>query len=160
MIHIPRPQHHPSIAFVMLIGVPRTPLNHLPPIYGLSKRLISRSSCEAEVKATDECVKNVQMFRHVLFDLNLLDSTIPTNVYNDNQGSVNWSNSFSTKGMRHVNIREIAIREARQLNEVSIIHIPGTANPADLFTKEFKSDCTFCYLRDLTLFYPSSFQTD
>jgi hypothetical protein len=120
---------------------------------------ISRSSCEAEVKATDECVKNVQMFRHVLFDLNLLDSTIPTNVYNDNRGSVDWSNSFSTKGMRHVNIRENAIREARQLNEVSILHIPGAANPADLFTKEFKSDCTFRHLRDLTLFYPSSFRT-
>jgi hypothetical protein len=65
----------------------------------------SHSSSEAEVKATDECVKNKQMFRHVLTDLNLLDNTIPTNVYNDNRGSVYWSNSFSTKGMHHVNIR-------------------------------------------------------
>ena len=80
---------------------------------------ISRSSCEAEIKATDECVKNVQMFRHLLFDLSLLDATIPTNVYNDNCGSVDWSNSFSTKWMRHVNIRENAVREARVLNEVA-----------------------------------------
>jgi hypothetical protein len=41
---------------------------------------ISRSSCEAEVKATDECVKNVQMFRHILSDLDLLNSSVPTNV--------------------------------------------------------------------------------
>ncbi len=68
------------------------------------------------------------MFCHVLSDLGLLDSTIPTNVYNDNHGSVDWSNSFSTKGMRHVNI---------------LLHIPGTANPVDLFIKEFKSDFTF-----------------
>lgn len=49
---------------------------------------ISRSSCEAEVKATDECVKNVQMFRHVMQDLLLLDCSSPTNVYNDNRGAV------------------------------------------------------------------------
>jgi hypothetical protein len=117
---------------------------------------ISRSSCEAEVKATDECVKNVQMFRHILADLNLLDPTSPTPVYNDNRGSVDWSNSSSTKGMRHVNIRENAIREARLFNEISILHIAGKANPADLFTKEFKSDSTFRSLRSLILFYPSS----
>jgi hypothetical protein len=67
---------------------------------------ISRSSCKAEVKATDECIKNVQMFHHILTDLHLLDTSTPTNVYNDNRGAVDWSNSFSTKGMRHVNIRE------------------------------------------------------
>ncbi len=117
---------------------------------------ISHSSCEAEVKATDECVKNVQMFRHLLTDLQLLDTSIPTNVYNDNRGSVDWSNSFSTKGMRHVNICENAVREARVLNEVAILHIPGASNPADLFTKQFKSDSTFRHLRNLTLFYPSS----
>jgi hypothetical protein len=74
---------------------------------------ISRSSCEAEVKATDEGVKIVQMFRHVLSDLQVLDTSLPTKIFNDNRGCVDWSNSFSTKGMRHVNIRENAVREAR-----------------------------------------------
>jgi hypothetical protein len=100
------------------------------------------------------------MFRHLLSDLCLLDSSIPTNVFNDNRGAIDWSNSFSTKGMRHVNIRENAVREARLLNEVSIQHIPVSCNPADLFTKEFKSDSTFRTLRNLTLFYPSSFTKD
>jgi hypothetical protein len=108
------------------------------------------------VKAIDEGVKNVQMFRHVLPDLQLLDLSLPTNVYNDNRGCVDWSNSFSTKGMRHVNIRENAVREARLLGEVSILHIPGVSNPADLFTKEFKSDATFCSLRSLILSHPSA----
>jgi hypothetical protein len=118
---------------------------------------ISRSSCEAEVKATDECVKNVQMLRHTLHDLQLLDPSLPIPVFNDNRGVVDWSNSFSTKGMRHVNIRENAVREARLLNKVSILHIPGSSNPADMFSKEFKSNSTFRTLRSLTLFYPSSF---
>jgi hypothetical protein len=104
---------------------------------------ISRSSCEAEVKSMDKCFKNAQMFRHVLSDLNLLDPHCPIPVYNDNCGSVEWSNSFSTKGMHHVNIRENPVWEARLMNKVSILHIPGTGSPADLFTKEFKSDTTF-----------------
>ncbi len=95
------------------------------------------------MKATDECVKNVQMFHHILTDLHLLDCTSLTIVYNDNHGTVDWSNSFSTKGMHHVNIRENAVHKACVLNEVSIHHIPGAHNPADLFTKEFKSDSGF-----------------
>jgi hypothetical protein len=104
---------------------------------------ISCSSCEAKVKATDEGVKNVQMFRHVLSDIQLLDLSLPTRIYHDNRGCVDWSNSLSTKGMRHVDIRENAVREARLLGEVSIHHIPGASNPVDLFTKEFKSESTF-----------------
>ncbi len=110
------------------------------------------------MKATDECVKNVQTFCHTLDDLQLLDSSIPTNVYNDNRGSVHWSNSFGTQGMHHVNTRENAIREARLMNEVVILHLPGAHNSSDLFTKEFKSDSTFRNMRNLTLFYPSSFK--
>ena len=114
------------------------------------EKRISRSSCEAKVKATDEGVKNVQMFRHILSDLGLLDETLPTKVFNDNKGFIDWSNSFSTKGMRHVNIRENAIREAiHEFKEITISHIPGTCNPSDIFTKEFKSDVVFRSLRGL-----------
>ncbi len=58
--------------------------------------------------------------------------------------------------MRHVNIRENAVREARALGEVSIHHIPGASNPAYLFTKEYKSDSTVWSLRNLSLFYLSA----
>ena len=119
------------------------------------EKRISRSSCEAEVKATDECTKSVQMFRNILGDLNLINLSQATAIYNDNQGSVNWSNSSSTKGMRHVNIRENAIREAiHEFKEISVSHIPGQCNPSDIFTKEFKSDVIFRSLRGLLLFSP------
>jgi len=118
---------------------------------------ISRSSTEAEVKATDECTKSVQMFRHLLGELDLINLNLATAIYNDNRGAVNWSNTSSTKGMRHVNIRENAIREAiHEYNEVTVSHIPGAQNPSDIFTKEFKSDAIFRQLRGLLLFYPSS----
>jgi len=96
------------------------------------EKWISRSSCEAEIKATDECIKIVQMHRNILSDLNLLTSSHPTPIYNDNKGAVDWSHSFSTKGMRHLNIQENAVREAQSLQEVNISHIAGTCNPADM----------------------------
>jgi hypothetical protein len=108
----------------------------------------SRSSCEAEVKATDDCTKSVQWLRHILSDLDLLPPC-PTPIYNDNQAAVIWSNSSSTKGMRHYNIRENAVREAiNEYHEVSVHHIGGKVNPADLLTKEHKSDEIFRTLRD------------
>jgi hypothetical protein len=116
----------------------------------------SRSSTEAEVKATDECTKSVQMFRNILGDLNLINLSQATAIYNDNKGAVNWSNTTSTKGMRHVNIRENAVREAiHEFKEVSVSHIPGSCNPSDIFTKEFKSDAIFRSLRGLLLFSPN-----
>jgi len=108
----------------------------------------SRSSCEAEVKATDECTKSVQWIRHVLSDLNLLDQD-PTPIYNDNMAAVMWSNSTSNKAMRHVNIRENAVREAiHKHKEVTVQHIGGKVNPSDLFTKEHKSDEIYRSIRD------------
>ncbi len=121
------------------------------------EKRVHHSSCGAEIKATDECIKNIQMFHNMLSDLNLCPIT-PIPVYNDNRGAVDRSHSFSTKGMRHLNIRENAIHEAQILQEVSIGHISGKCNPADIFTKEFKSDCTFCSLHDLLLFPCSAFQ--
>jgi hypothetical protein len=75
------------------------------------EKRVSRSSCEAEIKATDECVKNIQMFCNILSDLHSCHTT-PIPVYIDNGGAIDWSHSFSTKGMRHLNIRENAVREA------------------------------------------------
>jgi hypothetical protein len=40
---------------------------------------------------------------------------------------------------------------------VSISHIAGTCNPADIFTKEFKSNNVFHALRYLLLFPPTTF---
>jgi hypothetical protein len=96
------------------------------------------------------------MFHNILTDLGLTPRK-PTPIYNDNHGTVEWSHSFSAKGMHHLNIQENAVREAQQLQEVSIGHIDGTCNPANIFTKEFKSDSTFCSLRDLLLYLTSSF---
>ena len=108
----------------------------------------SRSSCEAEIKASDECTKGIQFFRDVLTDIGL-GINGPTNVYNDNRGAIDWAHTLSNKRMRHFNIRENCVREAVLYKEILFNHIPGKLNPGDLMTKEHKSDEIFLDIRDL-----------
>ena len=112
------------------------------PIHWVSKRqtITARSTAEAEIYATDECTKFILHLRHILEELGLADELMPspTTVYNDNAACVAWSHALTTKGLRHVQIRENAIREAVQLGIIQVRHIGGTINLSDLFTKEDK----------------------
>ena len=111
----------------------------------------SRSSCEAEIKATDEATKEVQYLRLILEDLSLSDADAPIPVWNDNKGAIDWSRTRSTKRLRHYNIRENAIREAIQHREITLSHIFGKGNPADLCTKEHRDNAHFLALTSVVL---------
>jgi hypothetical protein len=112
----------------------------------------SRSSCQAEIGAMDEGCKSIQQLRNIMTDLHLPDVLRPTPLYNDNNGAIEWSEGLSiSKKMRHLNIRECAVRGAQNLKEIAVATIPGHSNIADLFTKEFKSDSVFQKLVDFIL---------
>jgi hypothetical protein len=72
-------------------------------------------------------------------------------IYNDNKACVNWSKSCTTKGLRHIQMRENRVRENMQNQFVQICHINGKTNLADLFTKEMRDTVHFVELRDLML---------
>ena len=108
----------------------------------------SRSTCEAEIRATDEAVKEILSLRHRSDDMNLSDSNSPTRLYNDNRGTVDWAKGTSTKGMRHINLRDCAVRDSINAKEVDLVHIPGEINPSDIFTKELRDATRFRDLRD------------
>ena len=91
--------------------------------------------------------------------MRLPDSSIPTPVFNDNLGSVDWSKGTSTKGMRHMNIRDCAIRDSLQASEIDICHIDGRVNPSDIFTKEMRDTAHFCTLRDSFMMSAERFRT-
>ena len=117
---------------------------------GVTKqRRSARSSAESEIVAMDEATKATQALRLVLEDLSLADTSNPTPVYVDNQATIKWSHNQSTKKLRHLNIRENAIRDAVAFNEIIPLFVPGKLNLSDLFTKEFKSASHFIALRDL-----------
>ena len=82
----------------------------------------SGSSCESEVKATDQCRKSVQHLRLVMGEVGLTPNAL-TQVYNNNQACVNWSKGASHKAMRHVNIRENRAGEAQnEFNKIRANH--------------------------------------
>jgi hypothetical protein len=108
------------------------------------KKTISRSSCESEIYATDEGTKSVLTIRHLLQDFGLSDGFLPTPVWNDNRGCVDWTKGVTvSKKLRHSNMRELGVRQSQQLGDVDVRHIDGKRNIADLFTKEIKDASHF-----------------
>ena len=125
------------------------------PIHWVSKRqtVTARSSAEAEIYATDECTKFLLYLHHILEDLGFANKHMPskTKVYNDNEVCVCWSHNMTTKGLRHIQIRENAVRESIQSDLIDVLHIAGKINLADLFTKEDKDAAHFIAIRDIIM---------
>ena len=109
----------------------------------LRQERTARSSSEAEIKATDELTKRILALRHVMQDILLPDATKSTNIWNDNRNCVDWALGTIQKAVRHVNIRDAAIRDSIRTKEITITHIDGKLNPADLFTKEMRYSLIF-----------------
>ena len=74
-------------------------------------------------------------------------------VLNDNRGSIDWIDSGCkpTKKLRHENLAELGIAEAKRHGEVSFLWMPGAKNPSDIFTKEDNDINHFTSLRDLMI---------
>jgi len=125
------------------------------PLHWLSKRqsITAGSSAEAEIYATDECVKFLLELVQLLEFFELKDVFMPSTniIYNDNKACVNWSKTCTTKGLRHIQMKENRIRENIQNHFVTICHVEGKINLADLFTKEMRDTSHFVELRDMML---------
>ena len=82
--------------------------------------ITARRSADAEIYATDECVKFLQYLTNIIKDLKLLTKllTQPIELYNNNAACVNWSKNMTTKGLRHIQMRENAVREQIRNNLV------------------------------------------
>ena len=81
------------------------------PLHWISKcqKVTAASSAEAEIYATDECVKFLLELVQILDFLDvkhifMLDTNI---IYNDNRACVQWSKRAMTKGLRHIQMHEI-----------------------------------------------------
>ena len=125
------------------------------PIHWSSKRqtITARSSAEAEIYATDECIKQLIHLSYILDGYDLANTLMPTPtpVYNDNMACVCWSKATTTKGLRHIQMRENAIRESILNEFADVKHVEGKVNLADLFTKEDKDPAHFISIRNMIM---------
>ena len=77
-----------------------------------------------------------------------------TTVYNDNAACVCWSKSMTTKGLRHIQIRENAIREEIEKKNIEVKHIAGAVNLADMFTNDDTDTSHFILIRNMIMSDP------
>ena len=91
--------------------------------------------------------------------LGLPDVDFPTPLLNDNQGSIDWieSGCKPTKKLRHENLADLGIAEAREHDEVQVYWMPGASNLADIFTKEDKDVAHYESIRDKMVMPRESF---
>ena len=120
-------------------------------MYWISKRqsITARSSAKAEIYAIDECVKALQHICHIFEDLHLaylLPSTFC--IYNDNEASVKWTENMTSKGLRHIKMRENSTQEQQLIGFCTVKHLPGDNNLSDVFTKEDTHISHFIGIRD------------
>jgi len=116
------------------------------------ERRISGSSCEAEIKAVDQGTKNTQYVRFLEAELGEGNASIPTPLWNDNAGAVDWSETGRvSKKLRHINLREFRVRQSRHAGEIDVGFIPGKQNPSDLLTKEHKSPEDYRNMRNVVV---------
>ena len=61
----------------------------------------------------------------MLCDLKIINILIflPINVYNDIEAVVKWSRNQTTKGLRHIQMQENAIREQYQAGQINVLYI-------------------------------------
>jgi hypothetical protein len=122
------------------------------PIHWTSKRqsITARSSAEAEIYATDECTKSLLHLSYIVEGFNLITQLMnkPTTIYNDNTACIIWSKSMTTKGLRHLQMRENAVRESVQNGFIETKHCEGKYNLSDMFTKEDKDILHYITIRD------------
>jgi len=122
------------------------------PLHWSSKRqsVTAGSSAEAEIYATNECVKFLLELAQILEFLDVKNIFMPgvSTIYNDNSACVNWSKLCTSKGLHHIQMKENQIRENIANQFLSIQHIEGKLNLADIFTKEMKDTNHFVTLCD------------
>jgi hypothetical protein len=125
------------------------------PLHWLSKRqgVTATSSAEAEIYATNECVKFISELVQIFEFLGVKDTFMPGTavVYNDNKACADWSRCSTTKGLYHIQLRENHVRENIASNFISVHHVERKNNLADIFTKEMKDTGHFVELRDLIM---------
>jgi len=130
----------------------------LGPLHWISKRQgvtagSSTEALEAEIYATDECVKFLLELFQILEFLEVKHIFMPdlTVIYNDNRACVDWSKSCTTKGLHYIQMKENRAQENLYSNFVSLKHVEGKLNLADIFSEEMKDISHFVALRDLIM---------
>ena len=99
----------------------------------LKQRVVGLSTSEAEFISASEVTKKILWIRHLLKELGI-DQRQSTNLLQDNQGTINWSN-FGIRNAKHVAIRGNFVRDHIEKGHIAVQYCPTTTMVADILTK-------------------------
>ena len=106
----------------------------------ICQELTSLSSCEAKIRSTSKggsitiAVLNLSV-GFTLAVAPLANNSQATLVYKDNKAAVNWVNTTTIKNVRHLELRDNAVREWVQNDLIKVPHVAGKCNPSVISTK-------------------------
>ena len=97
------------------------------------------SVTEAELAAGVSLVQDMMYTYRVVTSMGL-QVELPMLVEMDNSGAKDLANSWSVGGRtRHVDVRMFFLRELKEDGMITIKHVPGNDNEADIFTKNVEA---------------------
>ena len=85
--------------------------------------------------STNKCATELQSIKHRAHDIGIPEAYSRTKIYNGKQADVQWAPPLTSKGIKHLNLREKLVRECHQSKNVDVEHIPGIINPSNIFKK-------------------------
>jgi KUP system potassium uptake protein len=109
---------------------------------------ITLSTCESELSALSEAVRETIWMRDLLKELTFPQMN-PTTIYCDNQSTIHVVlNPIRHPATKHITIRYLYAREQQENNLIRVKYCPTEMMIADIFTKALPSK-QFCNLRNL-----------
>jgi hypothetical protein len=139
-----KPMHSLSGSLLYMVGT--------GPIFWQSKLqpTISRSTAEAEYRASGSTTQHIASYRNLLHELGFVQ-TSPTVLYEDNQACISMTTShLCSSKSRHIKLDHHYIREQVRDGEVALEYCPTSDMLADIFTKALPKP-QFQRLRDLLM---------
>ena len=111
-------------------------MNDAPIVFGsVTQKHVTLSVTEAELAAGVSLVQDMMYVYRIMKSMEL-QVQLPMLVEMDNSGAKDLANSWSVGGRtRHVDVRMYFLRELKEDGLISIKHVAGSANEADIFTK-------------------------
>ena len=98
------------------------------------QKTVALSSTEAEYMALSDTCRQISWIQSLFSELRYKMTRIP--ICGDNQGLIFiGSNLVQERRTKHIDIRYHYIRECIEGNKVTVVFIPGSDNPANMFTK-------------------------
>jgi hypothetical protein len=96
---------------------------------------VAASSCEAEYMALFDSAKDTVWLRNLLCEFGHCPGMEPTVIHHDNQGSIAWATSDTTRRAKHIALRYHFTHDLIQNGLIRLQYVASGSNKADCLTK-------------------------